>query len=55
MKNIVLVADDRNEKQDLAELLRLLFPECEIRVVSHHDPGQQHHGLDDEYSESRVN
>ncbi|MFW6148163.1 MAG: hypothetical protein ACOC6B_07220 [Thermodesulfobacteriota bacterium] len=37
MKNIFIVADNRKEKRDLSELLRLLFPECEIQIISNHD------------------
>jgi hypothetical protein len=54
MKGIVIVAEDRNEKRDLAAVLRLLFPECEIRIVSHHDLGLHRHGLDDECGDSLV-
>lgn len=55
MKSILIVADDRKEKRDLAELLRLLFPDCEIQIISHHDLALQHKRIDNEYSKSVLN
>jgi hypothetical protein len=37
MKKIVIVSDKKEEKRGLVSLLRLLFAECEIRIVPRHD------------------
>jgi hypothetical protein len=54
MKTIVIVADDPDQKREFAALLRGLFPECEIRIVSRHHAALLPHGIDADKEEGRV-
>jgi hypothetical protein len=48
MKDIVIVSEGKEGKGGLAALLRMLFPECEIRIVTRRDPALSPHGMDDD-------
>jgi len=54
MHKIVIVSDRKEEKRGLASLLSVLFPECEIQIISRRDGSLSSHGLDDEQGEEYV-
>jgi len=39
MERIVIVTDGSENDQGMIELLKALFPECEIKIVSHKEEG----------------
>lgn len=54
MKKIVIASDRKEDKRGLASMLRVLFPECEIRVVSRRDSALSPHRVDDDHGEGRI-
>jgi hypothetical protein len=56
MNKIVIVSDRKEDRRCLEALLRLLFPECEIRVVSPRDgaPSAHRHGAEGEASDHTI-
>jgi hypothetical protein len=55
MKDIVIISEGKEGKGGLAALLRMLFPECEIRIVTRRDGALLPHGMDDDRREECVN
>jgi hypothetical protein len=54
MKDIVIVSEGKERKGGLAALLRMLFPECKIRIVTSRDGALSPHGMDDDQARGCI-